>query len=263
MLVNTMVKELEEVKKSIDECFEDYSYVLSSGDNEMLSILSVYLKIKHRDNMSFNADNNGLRTRMFNLAKTSVDILNSQYGLNIDLTEMNKYLGKIHNDNKNKGNEHYINVNETIDNTINELRKTISNNRADNTIVDSVLAEFSTGIVRDVKDLVNILNQGLNASFSLYDYSKTLIDYNVKKPINQKTAFMITDAVGNRDENIGAYIGITHDNKFFAIPQGAGYINKTFNKYYTSGARYFNTFSDAAQFVAVHVRDFYRLKYNK
>ena len=264
MLVNTMIKELEEVKKNVCDCFDEYKAILTKDDNDLLSILYVYSMIKHRDNLSFNADSNGFRTKVFNLAKTTVDVLNSQYNLNLDLAEINKSIGKVHNDTKNKGIDHFNCVNEAITSAMEDIRKSINNvDDSSNVIVDEVIEEFSSGISRDVKDLLNIVNRGLSANFNLYDYYKTLIDYNTKEPINQRIAFMITDCIGNRDENIGVYIGMTRDHKFFVIPQGAGYINRNFNKYYTSGARYFDTFIEAAQCAIVYLRDFYSLKSNR
>lgn len=217
---------LKESKKEIEEKFKDYSKIIRE-DYDDIDTIELYLKVKYRDNIASGASNSSFRTKLnleFEKACSRIQI--RKKGILTTLSE-------LHDINRNNP-EHFNIINNEINNIIKELRR-INNkeesinaietqeiNNLTNSLGDKICRELIKKCISDKWQFINLYKDSLITEWrDGQPYSK----------IQCKETYMLTDKIGNRESNVGCYIGKTLNDKYILIPQGVGYINKMTNSF--------------------------------
>lgn len=287
MIETSIINSYDRIKSQINLKIDEYKELCVDD----LGVLHSYFLVKHRDNLSFNANRDGIRSEIYAYANA----ICSAY--NIDLKACNKKLGAIHNKYKNKP-EHYEEVDKAVnelmislrskavlpqakivDNKTAEVMDRISNFSQDE--IDSLLAyidnketnvkdnknsrssEFNKYGLRDrelFSDVVYKLCFDFNVSkkskiFKVFNYYSTLHNNGIK--MNYSIAYIICDKIGE-DTNIGVYVGIDETEHYFIIPLGARYLNENYGAYIKTAP----TFVDSLEEFKSHVNTMLLTCYN-
>lgn len=290
MIEASIINSYDRIKSQINLKIDEYKELCVDD----LGVLHSYFLVKHRDNLSFNANRDGIRSEIYAYANA----ICSAY--NIDLKACNKKLGAIHNKYKNKP-EHYEEVDKavnelmillrskavlpkakTIDNKTAEVMDRISNFSQDE--IDSLLAyidnkeanvkdnknsrdiEFNERGLRDrelFSEIVYELCADFNVSmkrkvFGVFNYYSALHNDGVK--MNYSIAYIICDNIG-KDTNIGVYVGIDETENYFIIPLGARYLNENYNAYIKTAPIFDDNLEEFKNHVKAMLLTYYNYKY--
>lgn len=290
MIETSIINSYDRIKSQINLKIDEYKELCVDD----LGVLHSYFLVKHRDNLSFNANRDGIRSEIYAYANA----ICSAY--NIDLKACNKKLGAIHNKYKNKP-EHYEEVDKavselmillrskavlpkakTIDNKTAEVMDRISNFSQDE--IDNLLAyidnkksnvkdnknsrnsEFNERGLRDrelfseaVYELCTDFNVSIKRKvFGVFNYYSALHNDGIK--MNYSIAYIICDNIGE-DTNIGVYVGIDETENYFIIPLGARYLNENYNAYIKTVPIFDDNLEDFKNRVKAMLLTYYRYKY--
>lgn len=290
MIETSIINSYDRIKSQINLKIDEYKELCVDD----LGVLHSYFLVKHRDNLSFNANRDGIRSEIYAYANA----ICSAY--NIDLKACNKKLGAVHNKYKNKP-EHYEEVDKavnelmillrskavlpkakTIDNKTAEVMDRISNFSQDE--IDNLLAyidnkksnvkdnknsrnsEFDERGLRDrelfsetVYELCTDFNVSIKRKvFEVFNYYSALHNDGIK--MNYSIAYIICDNIG-KDTNIGVYVGIDETENYFIIPLGARYLNENYNAYIKTAPIFDDNLEEFKNHVKAMLLTYYNYKY--
>ena len=297
MIETSVINSYDRILSQINSSIEEYKRLCV----DELGVLHSYFLIKHRDNLSFNANRDGIRSEIYVYANA---ICNAY---NIDLKSCNKKLSAVHNKYKNKP-EHYEEVNKAIEELMVSLRsklilpKNILNKNEDYAKVIDKIQGFSHDEISklieylDSKDsnvidtqhkfvpISNNTNKTQNFNKLVHDiclsFNINLRDkYNLKRLIfevynynstlhndgvemSYKEAYIICDEI-KREKNIGVYVGIDEYDRYFVIPLGAQYLNQNYDAYIRTVPTFDDNTEDFKLHVDIMLSTYYNFKYNE
>lgn len=297
MIETSVINSYDRIMSQINSSIEEYKRLCV----DELGVLHSYFLIKHRDNLSFNANRDGIRSEIYVYANA---ICNAY---NIDLKSCNKKLSAVHNKYKNKP-EHYEEVNKAIEELMISLRsklilpKNILNKNEDYAKVIDKIQGFSHDEISKLIEYLDSKDSNVidaqhkpvpisNNTNKIQNFNKLVQDicfsfninlrdkYNLKRLIfevynynstlhndgvemSYKEAYIICDEI-KREKNIGVYVGIDEYDRYFVIPLGAQYLNQNYDTYIRTVPTFDDSIEDFKLHVDIMLSKYYNLKYNE
>ena len=230
-------------------CYKEYVEELNTGDP--LSVVSVYCKMRFRDHIGMFTDSS-IRDLVYS------EFIKVCKCIAIDKDEVIGRLDTLDKETKLANpTEHFRILNDEINRIINSLR--VLNNS-----VQSInnASELEKGLLGVASNLAGVITPEYNEDgallngFDVGQCNVQLTDKATEKPISFNSQFIISQYIGQREKNIGCYVGIDTNNRYYFIPIGTKVVIDylaSHNKDRTqlsAGTRYFNNLDDLLKGVA-------------